>query len=59
MATTTDKKMSKGEAKYQWRPNGEEMCKLCTMYRRPAKCTAVQGDISPRGWCKLYEEIKV
>jgi hypothetical protein len=42
-------------AKYQPRPNGPQRCGLCTMFRSPDRCTAVAGDISPQGWCKLFK----
>ena len=52
-------KHSKQEADYQARPHDGQICKLCTMWREPNKCTAVAGSISPRGWCKWYKRSKL
>ena len=48
-------KHSKEEAEYQARPHNGQICKNCTMWREPNKCTAVSGNISPRGWCAWYK----
>lgn len=48
-------KLTKAEAHYQGRPQGTEHCAACTMFRAPYGCTAVQGDVSPRGWCRRYD----
>lgn len=50
-----EEKASQEEAAYQAKPNGSEKCSECTMWRAPNKCTAVEGVISPSGWCKWYE----
>jgi len=47
-------KLSKQQAQYQDSPNGIQMCTACTLFVAPHACTAVDGDISPNGWCKLY-----
>lgn len=41
-----------GDARCIW-----EHCFDCTMYRPPNSCTAVVGDINPRGWCKLFSRL--
>ena len=48
-------KASKQTADYQSSPHNNEKCLNCTMFRAPNKCTAVEGTISPDGWCKWYE----
>jgi hypothetical protein len=48
-------KLTKPEAHYQGRPQGTEHCAVCTMFRAPYGCTSVQGDVSPRGWCRKYD----
>lgn len=35
--------------------NSERRCELCTMFRPPSSCTAVQGEISPQGDCDLFK----
>ena len=48
-------KMSKLEADYQSVSGARERCGLCVMFRMIDRCTAVEGSISPRGLCRLYE----
>jgi len=50
-----EEKASKQEADYQTHPHEGQICKNCTMWREPNKCTAVAGDIDPDGWCKWYK----
>jgi hypothetical protein len=47
--------MSQAEAQYQDRPNNGFSCAACTLFRKPRSCVVVQGDISPQGWCKLFD----
>ena len=51
-------KATKAEAGYvepgEKRPRGLQ-CNICSMYRAPASCTAVEGDVSPAGWCTFFE----
>lgn len=35
----------------------EKHCSICTMWEPPSSCSAVAGEISPRGWCK-YGKLK-
>ena len=53
-------KKSKADSKirYQNRPNGDERCGLCVMYRTPNECTDVAGFIRPQGWCKIFARKK-
>jgi hypothetical protein len=51
---TGDSKMAKAEARYIDGPVDTEPCKRCSMYR-DLYCTAVVGEISPNGHCKLWE----
>jgi hypothetical protein len=48
-------KMSKAEADYLPAAPDSERCGTCVMFRMLDRCTAVEGRISPRGVCKLYE----
>lgn len=50
-------KASKDTAHYRGQPNGSEQCASCTMWRPPSGCTAVEGDISPRGWCSYFSGV--
>jgi hypothetical protein len=47
-------KMSKSDAKYQDKPQGNQRCDLCRFFQAPNQCQVVQGDISPSGWCTLF-----
>jgi hypothetical protein len=48
-------KMSQAAAQYQDNPRGGLICIGCTFFRRPRSCEVVEGDISPQGWCKLFD----
>jgi len=47
-------KMSKKEAEYQDSPKDIRMCATCTLFEPPKSCKAVEGEISPQGWCKAF-----
>jgi hypothetical protein len=47
--------LSKPEAEYQDAPKNDQQCSECTKFQPPKGCSVVTGDISPKGWCKLYE----
>lgn len=51
-----EEKDTKEEANYQDKPKNGQYCEDCTMWREPNKCTAVEGVISPEGWCSYFEE---
>jgi hypothetical protein len=48
-------KVSPAAAKYQDTPHGGMTCEACTFFRRPHACQVVEGDISPNGWCQLFD----
>jgi hypothetical protein len=52
------KKHPKTEAKYVPYPVKKQKCKECTMWRPPNGCSAVEGVISPYGWCKWFKLTK-
>jgi hypothetical protein len=52
--SSAQRKLSKLEAGYQSAPQGGMSCAVCTQFRPPGGCVAVDGEISPRGWCKLF-----
>jgi ParB-like nuclease domain len=47
--------ISQDEADYVSHPVDGERCGICTMFRAPASCTLVRGDISARGHCRYFE----
>jgi hypothetical protein len=48
-------KMSRVEVKYQDTPHGGMSCQACSFFRRPACCKVVAGEVSPHGWCRLFD----
>jgi hypothetical protein len=54
-AAETLAKLSQAAAQYQGMPRGGLSCVGCTFFRRPRSCQVVEGDISPNGWCRLFD----
>jgi hypothetical protein len=48
-------KLSQIAAAYQSTPKDLFSCAVCTFFIRPRSCKVVSGDISPTGWCKLFD----
>jgi hypothetical protein len=48
-------RISQAEAQYQPTPKGMFSCATCTFFIKPQTCKVVSGDISPMGWCKLFD----
>jgi len=48
-------KLSQVAAAYQTSAKGMFSCAVCTFFIRPRSCQVVSGDISPTGWCKLFD----
>jgi hypothetical protein len=48
-------RVSQIEAEYRNTPKGLFSCAACTFFIRPRGCKVVTGDISPTGWCKLFD----
>lgn len=57
-ARAQDRKSSQAEVGYVGHPIGDERCGLCTMFRAPDSCSAVMGDISPDGHCRLFRRAR-
>ena len=49
-------KVSKAEAKYQDHPNAGHSCAICQFFHPPKTCQQVEGDVSPIGWCSLWQQ---
>ena len=49
-------KASKTDAKYQDSPKDGQKCDQCVYFQSPNKCGVVEGDISPNGWCAMYNK---
>ena len=48
-------KMSKQTAQYQDSPKGDQKCEGCRFFVEEASCQLVDGEISPNGWCRLFQ----
>jgi hypothetical protein len=48
-------KMAKQTAQYQDAPNGDQKCEGCRFFIGGGTCRLVEGEISPNGWCRLYQ----
>ncbi|HKM64517.1 MAG TPA: hypothetical protein VJY39_18690 [Acidisphaera sp.] len=48
-------KTAKADAGYQDHPNGSAHCELCAYYLPPVACRVVRGEVSPNGWCGLFQ----
>lgn len=51
----TAAKLSQAATQYQSTPRGMFSCAVCTFFVRPRSCKLVSGDISPTGWCRLFD----
>jgi hypothetical protein len=47
-------KMSKEAAAYQPTPKSGQTCGKCQNFVAPSACAQVEGNVSPNGWCSLY-----
>ncbi len=47
-------KMAQKAAGYQATPKGDQSCANCALFKAPASCTLVDGDIVATGWCRFY-----
>jgi hypothetical protein len=50
-------RLSRAQARYQDRPRGGISCVACSFFRKPRSCQVVEGDISPSGWCRLFDMV--
>jgi hypothetical protein len=48
-------KMAKQAAQYQDSPNGDQKCEGCRFFIEGGSCRLVEGEISPNGWCTLFQ----
>ncbi|HCA26129.1 MAG TPA: hypothetical protein DEP05_00470 [Betaproteobacteria bacterium] len=53
-------KFPKKTMDYRDRPNGQKMCANCSHFlpdknpRNTGRCTVVEGNIGPHGWCMVW-----
>ena len=51
--TEASAKMAQKAVEYQDTPKGDQECSNCSLFQEPNACTLVDGQISPKGWCKF------
>lgn len=49
-------KTPKDAAKYQDSPKDAQKCSDCVYFQAPKGCGVVEGDVSPNGWCLMYNK---
>jgi len=54
LQTRAQAKMAQAAVHYQDQPKGDQRCDGCTFFQAPSSCKAVDGTISPSGWCMLF-----
>ena len=47
-------KISQPAVHYQPAPKDGQECDACAHFASPGTCKLVDGDISPKGWCRLW-----
>jgi hypothetical protein len=52
---TAKGKMTQKQAAYQDTPKGTQQCDGCKLFQPPSACASVEGEISAKGWCKLFQ----
>ena len=54
LVTKASAKMAQKVAEYQDSPKGDQECSNCSLFQEPSACTLIDGEISPKGWCKFW-----
>ena len=49
------KKFTQQQAHYQPVPKSGQRCQNCALWQSPTSCQVVDGQVSPAGWCILYQ----
>ena len=52
--TQAQQKVGKELVQYQDSPKDGKKCSECALFVKPNACSAVEGEISPEGWCQLW-----
>jgi hypothetical protein len=50
-------KISKTAVAYQDHPQGDQRCGKCRQFVSPNSCKMVDGEISPRGFCRIFSPL--
>jgi hypothetical protein len=54
LVTEAAAKMSQKSVDYQDTPKNDQECSNCSLFQEPNACTLIDGEISPKGWCKFW-----
>ena len=54
-AAAPKKKFTQQQAHYQPIPKSGQRCQTCALWQAPTACQVVDGQVSPAGWCILYQ----
>jgi len=54
-SATPKKKFTQQQAHYQPIPKSGQRCQNCALWQAPTSCQVVDGQVSPAGWCILYQ----
>src|SRR3974377_2327121 len=54
LVTEAFAQMAQKAVEYQDTPKGDQECSNCSLFQDPNSCTLVDGEISPKGWCKFW-----
>ena len=54
LVTEASAKMAQKAVEYRDTPKGDQECSNCSLFQDPNSCTLVDGEISPKGWCKFW-----
>ena len=54
LITEASAKMAQKSVEYQDTPKVDQECSNCSLFQEPSSCTLVDGEISPKGWCKFW-----
>jgi hypothetical protein len=55
-STPAEAKIPQATVAYQDMPNGDKQCDNCNFFIAPNACKTVDGEISPKGYCKIYNK---
>jgi hypothetical protein len=50
-------KLPQKSVAYRTKPDGDRKCDNCKLFIKPNGCEKVQGEISPEGYCILYQKV--
>jgi hypothetical protein len=55
VAARAQSKAKQSLVQYQEHPKGGQQCDNCLLWEPPDACKVVEGKISPKGWCAVYQ----